>query len=89
MCKLAILVEQEFLRIFLDKFIPRPILFAYIVTLAAGGRLRHQKLRMAVMDRNGTPFSRRLLAKLQTRGYLSLATAIGVLSVTTFRKLLA
>lgn len=78
MHKLVILLKKEFLQIFRDKFMLRtvillPVMQLLVLPLAANYDIRN--FRMAAIDRDNTQFSRRLLTKLQARGYFSLAEA--------------
>lgn len=78
MRKLAILLKKEFLQIFRDKFLLRvviliPIFQLLVLPLAADYDL--ENFRLAVVDRDGSSFSRRLLVKLQAGGYFSMTAA--------------
>ncbi len=75
MRKLVILLKKEFLQIFRDKFMLRvllllPIVQLLVLPLAADNDMKN--FRMAVIDRDGTQFSRRLITKLQAGGYFTL-----------------
>lgn len=79
MRKLAVLLKKEFLQIFRDRFMLRvvvllPVVQLLVLPLAADYDIKN--FRMAAIDRDGTPFSRRLLTKLQAGGYFSLAEAV-------------
>lgn len=78
MRKLAMLLKKEFLQIFRDKFLLRvviliPIFQLLVLPLAADYDL--ENFRLAVVDRDGSSFSRRLLVKLQAGGYFSMTAA--------------
>ncbi|MDE5944158.1 MAG: ABC transporter permease [Rikenella sp.] len=78
MRKLAILLKKEFLQIFRDKFLLRvviliPIFQLLVLPLAADYDL--ENFRLAVIDRDGSSFSRRLLTKIQAGGYFSTTAA--------------
>lgn len=75
MRKLVILLKKEFLQIFRDKFMLRvllllPIVQLLVLPLAADNDMKN--FRMAVIDRDGTQFNRRLITKLQAGGYFTL-----------------
>lgn len=78
MRQLLILLKKEFLQIFRDRFMLRvvillPVVQLLVLPLAADYDLRN--FRMAVVDRDNSPFSRRLLTKLQAGGYFTMAAS--------------
>lgn len=79
MRKFAILLKKEFLQIFRDRYMLRvvillPIVQLLVLPLAADYDIKN--FRMAAIDRDHSPSSRRLLTKLQAGGYFSLEEGV-------------
>lgn len=75
MHKFAVLLKKELLQIFRDRFMLRvvlllPVIQLLVLPLAADYDIKN--FRMAAIDRDHSPLSRRLLTKLQAGGYFSL-----------------
>lgn len=69
---LRFLVEKEFKQLFRNPFLPRlivmfPLMALLVLPLAASFEIR--SLNLAVVDRDGSPSSRRLAAKVAASGY--------------------
>lgn len=79
MRKFVVLLKKELLQIFRDRFMLRvvillPVIQLLVLPLAADYDI--ENFRMAAVDRDHSPLSRRLLTKLQAGGYFSLVESV-------------